>query len=145
MAVQQAFETETVINRPVAEVWRELTDWESAPRWMAGIDTMRSDAGTTVGATVTFHARGKVRTSTISAVEPGRSVTLDSVQGGVTARYRYHLDPSGDTTTARLTADVAAAGLWAPLGPIVRAAIRRADAGQLNALRGVLEGSSRDG
>lgn len=138
--MQRAFETETVIDRPVAEVWHELTDWEDAPRWMSGVDAMTSDAGTTVGATITFRTRGKVRTSTISAVEPGRSVTLDSVQGGVTARYRYRLEPSGDRTTARLTADVAATGLWALLGPVIRAAIRRTDAGQLDALRGVLEG-----
>jgi uncharacterized protein YndB with AHSA1/START domain len=140
MPMQRAFETETVIDRPVAQVWRELTDWEHAPRWMAGVDTMASDAGTAVGATITFHTRRKVRTSTISAVEPERSVTLDSVQGGVTARYVYRLEPAGARTTARLTAEVAAAGPWALLGPVVRAAIRRTDAGQLDALRGVLEG-----
>jgi carbon monoxide dehydrogenase subunit G len=138
--MRRAFDTETMIDRPVAEVWRELTDWENARRWMPGIDTMASDAGTTVGATITFHTRGKVRTSTISAVEPQRSVTLNSVQGGVTARYVYRLEPAGDRTTARLTAEVAASGLWALLGPVVRAAIRRADAGQLDALRGALEG-----
>jgi carbon monoxide dehydrogenase subunit G len=137
--MKRAFESVTVIDRPVAEVWRELTDWEHAPRWMTGVDAMASDAGTTVGATITFHTRGRVRTSTVAAVEPQRSVTLDSVQGGVTARYRYLLEPVGERTTARLTADVAAAGLWAPLGPVVRAAIRRSDAGQLDALRGVLE------
>ncbi len=138
--MQRAFEAETVIDRPVAEVWRELTDWENAPRWMAGVDTMASDAGTAVGATITFRTRGKVRTSTISAVEPERSVTLDSVQGGVTARYRYRLEPSAGRTTVRLTADVVAGGRWALLGPVLRVAIRRADAGQLDALRGLLEG-----
>lgn len=114
--MQRAFEVDTVIDRPVEQVWRELTDWEHAPRWMPGIDTMASDAGTTVGATITFGTRGKVRTSTITVVEPERSLTLDSVQGGVTARYTYRLEPSGDRTTTRLTADVAAAGLWALLG-----------------------------
>jgi carbon monoxide dehydrogenase subunit G len=137
--VKRAFESETVIDRPVPEVWGVLTDWANAPRWMPGVDTMTCDAGTTVGATITFHTRGRARISTVSAAEPPRSVTLDSVQGGVTARYRYHLEPAGDRTTARLTADVAAAGLWAPLGPVVRAAIRRSDAGQLDALRALVE------
>ena len=58
----------------------------------------------------------------------------------MTARYRYRLEPRGSETTARLTADVAAAGPWALLGPVIRAAIRRTDAGQLDALRGLLEG-----
>lgn len=137
--MKRAFESETVIDRPVADVWQVLTDWAGGPRWMSGVDTMASDAGTVVGATITFHTRGRTRTSTVSAVEPERSVTLDSVQGGVTARYRYRLEPAGERTTARLTADVAAAGWWAPLGPVVRAAIRRTDAEQLDALRALLE------
>jgi carbon monoxide dehydrogenase subunit G len=137
--MRRAFETETVIDRPVGEVWRELTDWDNAPRWMAGIERMSSDAGAALGATITFRTRGRTRTSTISAVEPERSITLDSVQGPVTARYRYHLEPHGAQTTARLTADVAAAGLMALLGPVIRAAIRRTDAGQLDVLRTLLE------
>jgi uncharacterized protein YndB with AHSA1/START domain len=138
--MRRAFETDTVIDRPVAEVWRELTDWERAPRWMAGIDAMTCDAGTAPGSTVTFRTRGRTRTSTITAVEPERALVLESVQGGVTARYAYSLRPADDRTAVRLTADVAAAGPWALLGPVVRGAIRRADAGQLDALRRVLEG-----
>jgi len=135
----RAFESTTEIDQPVARVWHTLTDWDNAPRWMRGIDTMSSDADTAVGATITFRTRGKERTSTISAVDPERSVTLDSVQGGVTARYVYSLEPAGGRTTARLTADVVAAGRWALLGPLVRAVIRRTDGGQLEALRAVLE------
>lgn len=137
----RAFETETTIDRPAGEVWRELTDWERAPRWMPGVASMRSDAGAAEGATITFSSRGKTRTSTIAAVEPGRSITLHSVQGGVTARYAYRLDPDGQRTRAVLTADVETAGFpWVLLGPLVRTAVRRADAGQLDAFRAVVEG-----
>jgi len=141
--MRRAFETDTVIDRPVGEVWRELTDWDNAPRWMAGIEQMSSDAGTTVGATITFRTRGRTRTGTISAVDPERALTLDSVQGGVTARYTYRLEQRGSATAARLTADVAAKGALALLAPVIRAAIRRTDSGQLDALRGLLEGERR--
>lgn len=140
----RAFEVETTIDRPVGRVWRELTDWERAPRWMPGVQAIRSDAGTAVGATISFTSRRKVRTGAITAVEPERSVTLDSVQGGVTARYVYRLEPAGDRTRAVLTADVDATGFpWALLGPLIRAAVRRADAGQLGALRAVVESGGR--
>lgn len=139
----RAFEVETTIDRPVDQVWRELTDWERAPRWMPGVQAMRSDAGTAVGATISFESRGKTRTSAITAVEPERSVTLDSVQGGVTARYVYRLEPSGERTRAVLTADVDAAGFpWAVFGPLIRVAVRRADAGQLESFRTVLEAAT---
>lgn len=141
-AMTRAFESETSIDLPVPAVWRELTDWERAPRWMPGVGSMRCTAGTEVGATISFESRGTVRTSTITAVEPGRSVTLRSVQGGVTADYAYRLEPDGPRTRAVLTADVGTAGFpWVLLGPVVRAAIRRSDAGQLGALRAVVEGS----
>jgi carbon monoxide dehydrogenase subunit G len=137
----RAFEATTTIDRPVGEVWRELTDWERAPRWMPGVSSMSSDAGTAVGATISFASRGKVRSSTIAAVEPERSVTLHSVQGGVTARYAYRLEPDGRRTRAVLTADVETAGFpWVLLGPLIRTAVRRSDAGQLGALRVVVEG-----
>ncbi|MCO1654120.1 SRPBCC family protein [Pseudonocardia humida] len=138
--MRRAFETETEIDRPVAQVWRELTDWEHAPRWMTGIEAMSCAGGTAPGSVVTFWTRGRSRTGTIAAVEPERALIVESVQGGVTARYTYRLRPSGSGTTARLTAEVATTGPWTLLGPVVRGAIRRADAGQLDALRDVLEG-----
>jgi hypothetical protein len=37
---------------------------------MPGVDAMSADGGTAPGATLTFHSRGRARTSTISAVDP---------------------------------------------------------------------------
>lgn len=105
---------------------------------------MRCDGGTAVGATISFESRGRTRTSAITAVEPERSVTLDSVQGGVTARYVYRLEPAGERTRAVLTADVDAAGFpRALLGPVIGTAVRRADAGRLGASRQVVESGVR--
>jgi hypothetical protein len=73
-------------------------------------------------------------------------VTLHSVQGGVTARYVYRLEPDGPGTRAVLTADVETAGFpWVLLGPLVRLAVRRADVGQLGAFRAVVEGTGASG
>ena len=44
--------------------------------------------------------------------------------------------PSG--SRASLTADVRTAGLWSLLGPVIRGAIRREDAGRLEALERAL-------
>ncbi|GAA1002066.1 hypothetical protein GCM10009555_107710 [Acrocarpospora macrocephala] len=138
--MKRAFEVSTVIDRPIAAVWRELTDWERAPRWMKGVESMHADPGTEVGATLVFRARGKTRKSGISALEPGRSLTLTSEQGNVTARYSYVLEGAGDRTRARLTADVEVRGFpWTLLGPLIRAAIRRTDSRQLADFRAVAE------
>ncbi|WP_181780993.1 SRPBCC family protein [Pseudonocardia pini] len=132
----KAFETEVLIDRPVSDVWRELTDWERGGRWLPGVDTLRRE-----GATLTFHTRGKERTSTITEVVPGTALTLESVQGGVTARYVYRLEPEGEGTRAHLSADVATRGVTTLLGPVIRAAVRRTDSVQLQRLREVVEGA----
>jgi hypothetical protein len=106
---------------------------------------MHADPGTEVGATLVFRARGKTRTSGISALEPGRSLTLTSDQGSVSARYSYLLEAAGDRTRASLTADVEVRGFpWTLLGPLIRAAVRRTDGRQLADFRAVAEAGSRE-
>jgi hypothetical protein len=56
--------------------------------------TFVQDGATAVGTTLRFTTRGKEQASEISALEPGRSVTLRSRQGGVTADYTYGVEPA---------------------------------------------------
>jgi uncharacterized protein YndB with AHSA1/START domain len=129
----QAFRAERVVDASVDEVWGRLTDWDRAAGWL-GVDAIRADGPTQVGTTLRFTTRGKERTSRITAVDPGRSITLRSEQGGVTADYTYAVaaDPGGTRVT--LTAAVGTRGAWRLAGPMIRAAIRRTDSGQLDAL-----------
>jgi uncharacterized protein YndB with AHSA1/START domain len=128
-----AFTAAREFDRPAEEVWAQLTDWDGAAGWL-GVDALRATGPTAVGTELVFTARGKERRSEIVALDPGRSVTLRSRQGGVTADYTYAVEPAGTGSRATLTADVRTAGVWALLGPVIRAAIRKEDAGQLDAL-----------
>jgi carbon monoxide dehydrogenase subunit G len=129
----EVFAVEAVVDRPVAEVWARLVDLERAPAWMAGVDGLRAQGPVAAGTTVVFTARGKERSGTITAVEPGRSLTLRSAQGGVTADYTYTVAPAGAGTRVGLVAATRMTGPVRLLGPVVRAAIRRADRGQVAA------------
>jgi carbon monoxide dehydrogenase subunit G len=137
--VAEVFAVQTTIDRPVAEVWGRLTDWPRAAQWMPGVESVRAD-----GDVLTVHARGKDRTSHITAHEPGRSVTLTSVQGGVRADYVYTCEPNGTGTRVSLRADCVTTGAWKLVGRIIRAAIRRADGGQLESFKRVVEAGARD-
>ena len=135
-----AFAVQETIERPIEEVWEILTDWDRAPEWMRGIDGFALAGPTDVGSELTFRARGKERTSRITALTPGRSVTLTSTQGRVTAAYRYECEPVGDATRVSLTADCRTQGpVLAAIAPLLRWAVRRTDGGQLVALRRVAE------
>lgn len=128
-----AFSSARTIDRPVGEVWRQLTDWNRAARWL-GVDSIHADGPPALGTAVIFRTRGRERRSQIVSLDPGRSVTLRSRQGGVVADYTYSVRADGDRSRVTLVADVRTSRAWALLGPLIRAAIRRADAGQLDAL-----------
>ncbi|TFV88788.1 SRPBCC family protein [Blastococcus sp. CT_GayMR16] len=130
--MSRAFAVTRDIDRPVDQVWARLTDWDRAAPWL-GVDAILADGATAVGTTLRFTARGKERVSEIAALDPGRSVTLRSRQGGVTADYTYAVEPAGPGSRVTLVADVATRGAWSLAGPAIRAAIRRTDAGQLDA------------
>lgn len=108
--------------------------------WMRDIDWLRADGATEVGTELTFRARGKDRPATIAGLEPGRSIHIRSQQGGVTADYQYRVDPVDEATTnIELTAECATGGAWRIVGPLLRAAMRRADGGQLDSLKQYVE------
>ena len=129
----EVFTAETTIDRPVDAVWARLIDWDSAARWMPGVEALRADGPTAVGTTLVFTTRGKQRTGQIAALEPGRRITLRSVQGPVTADYVYACARHGEGTRVRLVADCRMTGPVRLLGPVIRSAIRRSDRGQLDA------------
>jgi len=129
----EAFNAETTIDRPVTEVWARLVDWDEAARWMSGVEGMRAQGPTAVGTELIFTTRGKQRSSQIAALDPGRSITLRSTQGGVTADYVYACAPDGSGTRVSLVADCEMTGPVRLLGPVIRSAIRKADGGQLDA------------
>lgn len=137
----QAFAVEETISRPADDVWAALTDWANAPKWMSGIEMMRADGDTAEGTNLTFLARGSERPSRITQCVPGQSITLQSVQGKVTADYTYDLHPVDDRTTRiRLAAHCQTRGLLLRLlSPMLRFAIKKVDGKQLANLKRYIE------
>ncbi len=129
------------INASSDRVWEVLTDWPGAVRWMNGIESMSIDGETVEGAQVRFFTRGQDRTSLITHCDRGRSVTLRSQQGGVTADYTYSVETVGESSSrVSLEAECHFSGLrYRLLGPLIGFAIRRTDGGQIAALKLVIE------
>ena len=137
----RAFSVEEEIQRPPEEVWAALTDWNNAHRWMPGIEAMTADGETATGTELTFQARGARRTSNIVSCEPGRSIVLRSVQGGVTADYKYEIhDQGASSCRVTLVADCQISGsILRLIAPLLRIAIRFSDGKQLRLLKSLVE------
>ncbi|HEY5845414.1 MAG TPA: SRPBCC family protein [Microlunatus sp.] len=136
----EIFAAEITIDRPIETVWARLVDWDTAAQWMPGVDALRAEGPTAAGTTLVFTTRGKERSAQIATVDPGRSLTLRSVQGGVTADYVYGCTPQGKGTRVSLVADCSMTGPVRVLGPLIRSAIRRTDGGQLDAFAATFKG-----
>ena len=132
---------EEEIQMPASEVWKGLTDWENANRWMPGVEGMAADGETAEGTKLVFHARGKERSSTIVHCDAGTLIVLRSTQGGVTADYRYEVhDIDGRSARVTLVADCHVTGLWRIVSPLLRIAIRSTDGKQLRLFKSMIEG-----
>ena len=133
-----AFTATRVVSAAPPVVWATLTNWERGPEWLPEVESMSSEGPTAVGSVLRFTARGIQRTSTVTAMDPGRSITLTSEQPGVEAHYRYTLEPEGSGTAIALEADVVTSGAMRMLGPVIRSAIAKADSVQLDRLAALL-------
>ena len=138
-----AFTARTTVGHPAGAVWERLVDWDTANLWMPGVDAVHAAGPPAIGSIVVFTARGKERLATVAALDPGRSITLRSVQGGVTADYTYECVAEGGGTRLGLVADCSMSGPMRLLGPVIRYAIRRADSGQLAAFAATFTTSPR--
>jgi carbon monoxide dehydrogenase subunit G len=134
-----AIDTSELVQAAPAAVWALLTDWERMDRWVTGASDFRGPTPPAKGGTVAFTARGVERSSTISELDPGRALTLTSVQGPVTAHYRYALAPEAGGTKVSLRAEVTVRGPLRLLAPTIRRSIMKEDGGQLARLKALAE------
>lgn len=135
----QAFRDDQTISASPSAVWATLTDWSSASEWMPGVSDMRAGGDLAVGTELTFSSRGKARQSTVTALEPGRRLTMSSSVPGVLADYTYALEPAGDGTAVSLVADVETSGAMKLMGKVIRSAIAKEDGVQLARLKAFIE------
>ncbi|MEN9577506.1 MAG: hypothetical protein RJA70_515 [Pseudomonadota bacterium] len=118
-------------------VWAVMTDWRKSAYWI-GVENLRladPNKPEREGTRLLFTARGQ-QTTVIRAWEPGRKLTLESVQGGVTATYCYTLASGSGQTQVNLTAECSAIGfIWRALLPLIARVMAWTDKKQLAALK----------
>ena len=135
----QAFAAAESIRATPEQIWHALTDWANGPRWLPGVTSMTGPNEPRLGDTVLFVARGVERSSTITALESSRLLTLTSTQGPVTAHYTYTLAGEHSGTSVLLTADVLIRGALRVLAPVIRSSIAKEDGNQLELLKVFVE------
>jgi uncharacterized protein YndB with AHSA1/START domain len=130
-----AFTSTVVVHIPPARAWALLTDWVAAPAWMPGVTEMHAEGPTQTGLVIDFHARGHERTAQVTALDPGRSITITTGEGDVGAHYAYGLAAAGLDTRLTLQVTVHVSDSLADMAGDVAASLVEADLPQLESFR----------
>ena len=142
--------TETVIDRPLAQVAAFAANPDNAPRWYVNIKSVewKSAPLLRVGARVAFVAQflGRRLAYTYEIVEfiPGARLVMRTSQGPfpMETSYSWHATPSGGTRM-QLRNRGAPAGFSRLFAPFMASAMRRANRKDLAKLKTLLESSAR--
>jgi carbon monoxide dehydrogenase subunit G len=139
------YELAVEIARPPEDVYAYLADPTHLRDWQADVEEVRDSPGgpLPVGATFTevrsFMGKRAVSTLEVIAAEPGRELSLETVEGPVHVVVRHLLEPARDGTRLRLEADADLGKLAGLGGPLVRRAAERRARADVARLKELLE------
>jgi uncharacterized protein YndB with AHSA1/START domain len=138
------FSNTVTIQRPCAEVFAFLADFENLPRWNYAISRTQklSDGPVGVG-TRYLQARTlptpSEQTFEVSEYQPDRRVSVTGTFGPFPGRVTYELEPVGDATRLTNTMDLEPTGLLRLAAPLATTRVKAAVAQNLHTLKELLE------
>ncbi len=134
------------IARPAEEVFAVVADFARNPEWQGGMEHCAwttpppHGVGSRYAQRARFLGRPIVTEFEVTAYEPGRSVSIASVQSTFPIQVTRTVEPLGPER-CRVTARVRGepGGLFRLLGPLLRAMVKRSVDRDYAALRRLLE------
>ena len=138
--------TETVIRRPRGEVAAYVGDPSRAPEWYANISSVEWQTpppvavGSRMDFVATFLGRRLAYTYEVTELVPGERLVMRTAQGPFPMETTYTWEPIDDgATRMTLRNRGRPSGFAAVAGPVMAAAMKRANRQDLAALRQKLE------
>ena len=137
--------TETVIDRPPAQVAGYAADPGTAPEWYANINSVEwvTEPPLRVGSRMNFEAvflgRTLRYTYEIVEYEPGTRLVMRTAQGPFPMETTYTWEPAGSGTRMTLRNRGEPAGFSRMAAPMMAAAMRRANRADLARIKALLE------
>ena len=137
--------TQTVVQRPRAEVSAFATDPDNVPRWYANIGSVRwlTDRPAAVGTRLEFSASFVGRTLSyvyvIRELVPGQRLVMSTDSGLFPMETTYTWEDVAGGTRMTLRNRGLPTGFSRLLSPLLAVAVRRANTKDLAALRNALE------
>jgi carbon monoxide dehydrogenase subunit G len=133
------FAGSAIINRPIDEVWRFISDPQSAQVWGRGVSDVAMTSNGPVGLDSTLRLRmsGSPMEARIIDFEPERRLTLEFTAGPVKgSKLTYSLEAVEGKTRLTRDLELRLGGIWRLMQPILtRREIRDREMGVANVKR----------
>ena len=135
------------VDRPVAEVWDFISNFENTTRWSRGVLHARqtSDGPLRVGSTLqtVVKAFGRRRTADylVTEYEPNRAFAFEVSAGAMSSRARFSVEPAGAGTRLTASGEAAVTGFFKLLEPILVRTLKRHSEADLANVKRILEAS----
>ncbi|WP_448808814.1 SRPBCC family protein [Agromyces bauzanensis] len=138
------FTNVVTIDRPQAEVFAYLADFENVPRWNYAISETRKLTGGPVGVGTRYRQARSIPTPSEEAFEvvefePDRRLAVDGDLAVFHGRVSYALESAGDATTLTNTMELQASGPLNLVAQLASRSVRAAVAANLGTLKELLE------
>ena len=138
------FTNTITIDRPAAEVFAFLAQFENVPQWNYAISETRKTSIGPVGVGVRYEQTRMLPTPSgerfeVAAYEPDRTLAIRGTFGSFPGRFTYELEPMGDRTRLVNTVDLEHSGLMSIAASLMTSRVKAAVAANLGALKQILE------
>jgi carbon monoxide dehydrogenase subunit G len=135
------------VNRPVAEVWAFIGNFENTTRWSRGVLEARQTSngplgvGSTLQTVVKAFGRHRTADYLVTEYEPDRGFAFTVTSGPMTSRARYSVESAGAGTRLTASGELGASGLYKLLAPILVRTLKRHSQDDLANVKRILEAS----
>jgi len=143
-------EASVIIERPVEEVWKFVSDWSNAPKWMpTALEVKQTSAGPLgVGTTLQSRWSGQFLVHSASRVtecEPGRKITLynTSPQWMRGSTQSLSLENIGGKTKLNSIYEIKINGFYRLIGPLLLGRLRKGNEVSVSNVKRILESEAQ--
>jgi uncharacterized protein YndB with AHSA1/START domain len=140
------YEASVMIDRPVEEVWKFVTDLSKLPKWNTEVLEAKQTSAGPLGVGTTLQTRSSNMVADIKVIEyePGRKwtnkFTSGPVKGSIETASAENVE--GKTRFTR-TADLKFSGVYKLLGPLLTPSLKRAYVASVSNLKRILESEAK--
>ena len=144
------FEASVVIDCPVEEVWKFISDWSNAPKWMPGALEVKQTSAGPLGVGTTLQSRWSSRlmahtASRVSEYEPGRKITFwdTSPQWMRGSTQSLGLENIEGKTRLNSVWELKINGFYRLIGPFQVGNVRKFNEARISNVKHILESEAR--